>query len=86
MFPSGLNEECPCRVAEHQPLTILAVLSSLPVSRRTLAKIKQNLSWAFGYNLVDVPLAAWALMPSLGLCLMPSISGALMGLETDPSS
>ena len=55
VFPSGLNEECPCRVAEHQPLTILAVLSSLPVSRRTLAKIKQNLSWAFGYNLVAVP-------------------------------
>jgi len=55
------------------------------VSRRTLAKIKQNLSWAFGYNLVAVPLAAGALMPSLGLCLMP-ITGALMGLETNPSS
>lgn len=58
------------------------VVDAIQVSRRTLDKIKQNLSWAFGYNLVAVPLAAGALMPSLGLCLTPSISGALMGLSS----
>ena len=58
------------------------VVDAVRLSRKTLDKIKQNLTWAFGYNLVAVPLAAGALMPSLGLCLTPSISGALMGLSS----
>lgn len=38
--------------------------------------------WAFGYNLISIPLAAGALLPSLGICLTPSISGALMGMSS----
>ena len=58
------------------------VSDAVHLSRRTLAKIKQNLVWAFGYNLISIPLAAGALLPSLGICLTPSISGALMGMSS----
>ncbi|NRF71190.1 copper-translocating P-type ATPase [Aquincola sp. S2] len=51
------------------------VADSLDISRRTVAKIKQNLWWAFGYNLLGVPLAA------LGL-LNPVIAGAAMAFSS----
>ncbi len=58
------------------------VADAIHLSRRTLAKIKQNLMWAFGYNIISIPLAAGALLPSLGVCLTPSVSGALMGMSS----
>ncbi|KXZ56167.1 hypothetical protein GPECTOR_1g143 [Gonium pectorale] len=58
------------------------VADAVHLARRTLTKINQNLAWAFGYNLVAIPLAAGALLPSMGICLTPSISGALMGLSS----
>ena len=58
------------------------VSDAIHLSRRTLAKIKQNLVWAFGYNVIAIPLAAGALLPVLGVCLTPSISGALMGMSS----
>jgi Cu+-exporting ATPase len=51
------------------------VADSLDISRRTYAKIRQNLFWAFVYNVVGVPLAA------LGL-LSPVIAGAAMALSS----
>lgn len=53
----------------------LQVLDALRLSRATLAKIRQNMWWAFGYNLVGLPVAAGALLPITGLALTPSISG-----------
>jgi Cu+-exporting ATPase len=38
--------------------------------------------WAFGYNALALPLAAGALLPSMGVALTPSISGALMGMSS----
>ncbi|GLI68631.1 hypothetical protein VaNZ11_013109 [Volvox africanus] len=58
------------------------VADTIHLARRTLAKINQNLIWAFGYNLVAIPLAAGVLLPTAGICLTPSISGALMGLSS----
>ncbi|KAG2440429.1 hypothetical protein HYH02_010314 [Chlamydomonas schloesseri] len=58
------------------------VADAVHLAKRTLAKINQNLVWAFGYNVVAIPLAAGALLPSAGVCLTPSISGALMGLSS----
>ncbi|KAL0041395.1 hypothetical protein WJX79_002096 [Trebouxia sp. C0005] len=58
------------------------VLDAIQLSHATFNKIRQNLWWAFGYNLVGIPLAAGALLPSMGIALTPSISGALMGLSS----
>jgi hypothetical protein len=51
------------------------VVDALQLSRRTFRKIQQNLGWAFAYNIVALPLAAGALLPSCGLALTPSLSG-----------
>ena len=53
------------------------VVDALRLSRATLAKIRQNLVWAFGYNLICIPLAAGALLPSYNIALTPSIAGPL---------
>ncbi|MEW5309919.1 MAG: hypothetical protein WDW38_001761 [Sanguina aurantia] len=58
------------------------VSDAIDLSKRTIRKIQQNLCWAFGYNIIAIPLAAGALLPSLGICLTPSISGALMGFSS----
>jgi Cu+-exporting ATPase len=47
-----------------------------------MQKIKQNLGWAFAYNLIGIPLAAGALLPTAGIVLTPSIAGALMGVSS----
>jgi len=64
------------------------VVDALRLSRATLAKIRQNLVWAFAYNAVGIPLAAGALLPAYGIALTPSIAGdarALSGNTSDRS-
>ena len=51
------------------------VAEAIDVSRRTVAKIRQGLFWAFVYNLVGVPLAAFGL-------LSPVIAGAMMAFSS----
>ena len=64
------------------PFLYPQVADAVHLAKRTLAKINQNLVWAFGYNVIAIPLAAGALLPAAGICLTPSISGALMGLSS----
>lgn len=52
------------------------------LSRRTLAIIRQNLAWAFGYNLVLIPLAAGAFWPFTGWMLPPVAASAAMALSS----
>jgi Cu+-exporting ATPase len=58
------------------------VLTSLQLSRATMRNIRQNLFFAFGYNVVGIPVAAGVLYPVLGLRLNPIIAAAAMALSS----
>lgn len=58
-----------------------SVLSVIELSRAAYRKMKQNLWWAAGYNLIAVPLAAGVLAP-IGLVLPMSVGAILMSLST----
>ncbi len=52
------------------------------LGRRTLAKIRQNLFWAFFYNVVGIPVAAGVLYPAFGVVLKPEFAGLAMALSS----
>src|SRR5438094_50476 len=52
------------------------------LSRATMRNIRQNLVWAFVYNMLGVPVAAGALYPVFGLLLSPMIASAAMSLSS----
>jgi cation transport ATPase len=47
-----------------------------------MSKIRQNLFWAFFYNLLGIPVAAGVLYPFTGFLLNPMIAGAAMGFSS----
>lgn len=57
------------------------VVSVIGLAKRTYGKMKQNLLWATGYNVIAIPLAA-GLMHGLGIILNPAIGAILMSLST----
>jgi P-type Cu2+ transporter len=57
---------------------LLDIVKTIELSRATVGKIRQNLVWAFAYNLVALPLAAGVFLPLFGLILSPSIASVLM--------
>jgi Cu+-exporting ATPase len=52
------------------------------LAEATMRNIRQNLTFAFGYNAVGVPLAAGVLYPVFGLLLSPMIAAAAMSLSS----
>ncbi|XP_004973752.1 copper-transporting ATPase PAA1, chloroplastic isoform X2 [Setaria italica] len=58
------------------------LVDALELSKETMKTVKQNLWWAFLYNIVGLPIAAGALLPVTGTILTPSIAGALMGFSS----
>jgi P-type Cu+ transporter len=58
------------------------VVAAVDLSRRTLRIIKENLVWAFGYNVVLIPVAAGALYPIWGVLLSPILAGAAMAFSS----
>ncbi len=58
------------------------VASAIELSRRTMRTMKQNLFWAFVYNVVGIPVAAGALYPAFGLLLSPILASAAMAFSS----
>ena len=58
------------------------IVEAMKLSRKTVRTIRQNLFWAFIYNLISIPLAAGLLFPFTGFLLNPMIAGAAMALSS----
>ena len=58
------------------------VVNAVAVSQATMRNIRQNLVWAFGYNVALVPVAAGVLYPAFGLMLSPVFAAAAMALSS----
>jgi P-type Cu+ transporter len=58
------------------------VVTALELSRRTIRIVKQNLAWAFGYNVALIPVAAGLLYPVAGVLLSPILAGAAMAFSS----
>ena len=58
------------------------VPAAISLSRQTMAVVKQNLFWAFVYNVIGIPIAAGALYPVTGVMLSPVIASAAMALSS----
>ncbi len=54
------------------------VALALGLARSTMAKVRQNLALAFGYNLIVLPIAAGVLLPAFGILLSPPLAALLM--------
>lgn len=61
---------------------LFAVVDALSLSKATMRVIRQNLAWAFGYNILAIPLAAGAFIPLVGMQLNPMIAGAAMAFSS----
>jgi Cu2+-exporting ATPase len=59
-----------------------AVPEAIGLARATMARVRQNLAWAFGYNLIVIPIAAGLLLPRFGLLLTPPLAALLMALSS----
>jgi P-type Cu+ transporter len=58
------------------------VVQAVALSRRTMRTMKQNLFWAFVYNVVGIPVAAGLLYPIAGILLSPILASAAMALSS----
>ena len=61
---------------------LLDAVSAIKLSRAVLRNIKENLFWAFIYNIIGIPLAAGLLYPAFGIKLSPMIGAAAMSLSS----
>lgn len=59
-----------------------AVADAIELSRRAMRTMRENLFWAFAYNVVGIPIAAGVLYPRFGLLLSPVIASAAMALSS----
>jgi Cu+-exporting ATPase len=58
------------------------VARAIELSRRTMRTVRQNLFWAFAYNVIGIPVAAGVLYPAFGILLSPILASAAMALSS----
>jgi Cu+-exporting ATPase len=58
------------------------VVNAIEISRHTMRNIRQNLFWAFAYNIALIPVAAGVLYPMFGLMLSPVFAAGAMALSS----
>ena len=58
------------------------LVKAIRLSKKTMGTIKQNLFWAFVYNVIGIPVAAGVLYPFFGILLNPVFAGAAMALSS----
>jgi len=61
---------------------IRAVATAIELSKATLRNIKQNLFWAFAYNVILIPVAAGVLFPFFGILMNPIFAAGAMGMSS----
>jgi Cu+-exporting ATPase len=61
---------------------LAGVEQAIVLARKTMATMKQNLFWAFIYNVVGIPIAAGALYPAFGILLSPILASAAMAFSS----
>ena len=61
---------------------LATVAQAIALSRRTMRTMRQNLFWAFVYNVIGIPVAAGALYPAFGVLLTPVIASAAMAFSS----
>ena len=72
---------------EAAPITLLGadprgVAAAIGLSRATMTTVRQNLFWAFAYNVVLIPVAMGVLVPAFGIALSPAMAAAAMALSS----
>ena len=58
------------------------VVAALEISRKVMTRIKENIFWAFAYNIILIPLAAGAYYPLFGILFRPEFSALAMALSS----
>jgi Cu+-exporting ATPase len=61
---------------------LMGVVTAIELSKRTIRTIRQNLFWAFVYNVLGIPIAAGILYPFFGILLDPMVGSAAMALSS----
>ena len=59
-----------------------SAVDAIQLSRRTMRTMRQNLFWAFVYNVIGIPIAAGALYPPFGILLSPILASAAMAFSS----
>ena len=80
----GTGTDIAVEAAEITLLTgdLRAAVTAIELARATMRTIRQNLFWAFAYNVVGIPIAAGALYPLAGLLLSPVFASAAMAFSS----